>query len=379
MKKLLRNLFLAFVGTLLLGVAAPDDEAPEPVSSFQKPVLEQAGSWSLIMVPDTQNYVKWIRNQPILDLMTAWIEENIDPLNIKMVVIVGDLVQNDEKIINDYDGNQTTMQQWQSVSRALARLDGKVPYVAATGNHDYSINAQGVRTSHFSDYITTERNHLNQKALVQNNRNEQWQPTLENSAYELKNLNGRDYLFLTVEFAPRDTIVEWAKKIAALEQYKNHRVVFITHAYLNDKDQHIKGEQMNWLYWEPYNINNVIQKSSKIALPTANTGKQLWEKLVQPSANIELTLSGHVSGEGYRVDTNIAGKAVHQVLFDAQTMGGGHRSGNGGDGWLRILEFFPDNKTVKVRTFSPLFGASPTTQPFAWKKDARNEFTMEFK
>ena len=99
---------------------------------------------------------------------------------------------------------------------------------------------------------------------------------------------------------------------------------------------------------------------------------------MQPSSNIEMVLCGHISGEGYKCDENKVGKSVHQILFDAQSMGGGHRYGNGGDGWLRILEFFPDGKTVKVKTFSPLFGISPTTRPYAWKKDARNEFTLEF-
>jgi hypothetical protein len=331
------------------------------------------------MIPDIQNYVKWRRNQPILELMMAWIEENVDPLNIRMVVCVGDLVESNEKIINDYDGNQTTSQQWEAVSRAFARLDGKVPYIAAAGNHEYSIDDQGNRRSHYSEYITSDRNHLNQKILVQNNRNEQRIPTLENSAYEIKNLNGRDYLFLTLEYGPRDSIVAWAKKIVALDQYKNHRVVFITHAYLDNKDELISRSPVTWLYWEPYNINNQIQKFGGVALPNANNGKQLWDKLVQPSANIELVLSGHVSGEGYRMEANVAGRAVHQVLFDMQSEGGGHRSGNGGDGWLRILEFFPNNQTVKLRTFSPLFAASPTTRHYAWKKDSRNEFVMEFR
>jgi hypothetical protein len=113
-------------------------------------------------------------------------------------------------------------------------------------------------------------------------------------------------------------------------------------------------------------------------MPNANNGKQIWEKLVQPSTNIEMVLCGHISGEGYRTDQNKAGKPVHQILFDAQSMGGGHRYGNGGDGWLRILEFFPDGRTVKVKTFSPLFGISPTTRQFAWKNDNRNEYTIHF-
>lgn len=92
-----------------------------------------------------------------------------------------------------------------------------------------------------------------------------------------------------------------------------------------------------------------------------------------------MVLSGHFSGEGYKEGINDLGKPVHQIIFDSQAMGGGGRSGNGGDGWLRILEFLPDNKTVHVKTFSPLFGASPTTHEHAWKTDTRNQYTVEFK
>ena len=62
------------------------------------------------------------------------------------------------------------------------------------------------------------------------------------------------------------------------------------------------------------------------------------------------------------------------MLFDAQAIGGD----NGGDGWIRILEFYPDGKTVKVKTFSPLFAVSPATQGMAWKHDSENEFTFYF-
>jgi hypothetical protein len=368
----MKKRILACVFMFLLGTTVSFSQ-----NNYRKPALEQKGSWSLIMVPDLQNYVKWQRNQPLVDLMFTWIADNVDSLNIKMVMGVGDLVENDGKITNDYDGDQTSERQWECVSKAFSKLDGKIPYIAATGNHDYSIDRQGSRTSSYSTFFTSEKNYLNQKFLVQNTRNEQGQPTLENAAYEIKGLNGKDYLFMTVEFGPRDTVLAWAKNVAALPQYKNHRVILSTHEYLNAKDKRTTGE-IGWLLWEPYNINNVIQKSPKIKLPHANNGQQIWEKVVHPSANIEMVLCGHISGEGYRKDKNSTGKTVHQILFDAQSMGGGHRDGNGGDGWIRILEFFPDGKTVRVRTFSPLFGISPTTQQFAWKADARNEYTIQF-
>lgn len=52
--------------------------------------------------------------------------------------------------------------------------------------------------------------------------------------------------------------------------------------------------------------------------------------------------------------------------------------GNGGDSWLRWMEFMPDKKTVKVKTFSPLFALSPTTQKFAWHREPYNEFEIQF-
>lgn len=66
------------------------------------------------------------------------------------------------------------------------------------------------------------------------------------------------------------------------------------------------------------------------------------------------------------------------MTFNAQALGGGWY-GNGGDGWLRILEFLPDDKTVKVRTFSPFFAISPKTQHLAWRTESYDQFSFELK
>lgn len=345
-------------------------------SSFEKPKLSNADSWSIIVLPDVQNYSKFNRNQPILDLMMSWVEDHIDSLNVKMVVCVGDLVEQNDIINQGHDGDQSAQRQWEFISRMFARLDGKVPYIAATGNHDYSIDRQGKRSSRYSEFFTVDKNWRNRKVIVQNSTNENGVPTLENSAFELKDVNGKDYLFLTVEFAPRDTVLAWASQVVNLPQYKKHRVILTTHAFLSEKDKRTTAVP-KWLMYEPYSVNNQIQKSPKIVLPKANSGEQIWSKLVEPASNIDLVLCGHISGEGYRVDQNSSGRAVHQMLFDAQSEGGGHRYGNGGDGWLRIIEFLPDNSTVKVKTYSPLFGISPTTQDHAWRRDVRNEFSFK--
>lgn len=347
-------------------------------STYQKPKLDHEDSWSVILLPDIQNYTKWNRNQPILDLMMAWIEDNIDTLNIKMVLCVGDLVEQNDLIMPAHNGDQSAQRQWEFVANSFSRLNGKVPYVNALGNHDFTIDTTLKRTTRFDEFFKIDDNWLNRKALVQNGTNESGEQSLQNSVYEVKSINGgKDYLFMTVEYAPRDTVLSWAKKIAELEQYKDHRIVLTTHVYLSPKDEHWDGEN-RWIMYEPYVIDNRTQKSERYLLPFSNNGKQIWEKLVKPAPNIEMVLSGHIFGEGYRMDRNDADNTVHQMLFDMQGEGGGHIEGNGGDGWLRILEFFPDNKTVKVKTFSPLFGSSPSTRHLAWRTDNRNEFKMVF-
>jgi hypothetical protein len=343
--------------------------------SYRKPTLENRNSWSLILLPDPQNYVKYGRNQPILDLMTEWIYENIDSLNIRMVLCTGDLVEQNDRINRGFSGNRSSQRQWEAIARSMGILDGQVPYITATGNHDYTYEASGRKTSRFKEFFPIDKNFLNRKIICQNTLNAEGLPTLENSAYEIKSLHGIDYLFLCLEFAPRDTVVSWAAKIAAMEEYKHHRIILLTHAYLNSKSERTKGD-VNVTCYNPYAVNGVITKRRQ-KLPDANNGEDIWKKLVQPASNIELVVCGHISVDGYRTDANAAGKTVHQMLFDTQSVGGGHQ-GNGGDGWLRILEFLPDGKTVHVKTFSPLFAISPTTQQFAVKKDPANDFTFKF-
>ncbi|MCC6290127.1 MAG: metallophosphoesterase [Chitinophagaceae bacterium] len=328
---------------------------------FEAPVLSDSNSWSVIMLPDPQTYQKFARNQPLFELMTAWVSENIDRLKIKLVMCTGDLVEQNEMINPDgTTANQPSKSQWESVSRAFGRLDGKVPYMLAAGNHDYGYNNISTRNSNYNKYFPVDKNFLTQKGIREVALNAENIPSLENAAYEFTSPQGRKFLLLTLEFAPRDTVLNWAKSTVAQEKYKNHTAIVLTHSYLNTKNEQIEKENY------------------KIA--EGNYGAAIWHKLVQPSSNIQLVFSGHIGAPdnarehvGFRQDKNAAGKKVSQMVFNAQAMGGGWY-GNGGDGWLRMLEFLPDGKTIKVKTFSPFFAISPTTQQFAWRTEAYDQF-----
>ena len=334
---------------------------------YEKPKLSNQDSWSMILLPDVQSYVKFGRNQPILDLMMTWIVENMDTLNVKMVMATGDLVDDNKAVVaNSNKMNQPAKSQWEAVSRSFSKLDGKVPYITCTGNHDYSFGDNRKKNSLFNQYFPVDKNFLNQKILRYATENTEGVLSLENAAYEFTDPYGNKYLFVSLEFAPRNTVIDWAKKTIDRKEYKDHRVVLLTHSYINADSKHIVKEG--------YPMDPLEN----------NYGENVWKKLVKPSTNIEMVVCGHIASPnkfdrhvGFRTDKNDGNKSVNQMLFNAQALGGGWH-GNGGDGWLRILEFLPDGKTVKVRTFSPLFAISPTTQQYAWEKAAYNEFTFVF-
>ena len=48
--------------------------------------LTDAQSFSMILLGDPQGYIKYDINQPLFDLCTAWIADNIDQLHIKAVL-----------------------------------------------------------------------------------------------------------------------------------------------------------------------------------------------------------------------------------------------------------------------------------------------------
>ncbi|MCX6694996.1 MAG: metallophosphoesterase, partial [Candidatus Altiarchaeota archaeon] len=72
----------------------------------------------------------------------------------------------------------------------------------------------------------------------------------------------------------------------------------------------------------------------------------LWDDLIAPNTNVFLVLNGHDHGEARRNDT-VNGRTVRQMLADYQDYS------NGGDGWLRILEFSPIENKLYVKTYSP--------------------------
>lgn len=361
---------LCFAGVAL--AQGPKGEPQIPVY----PTLQDEASFSMILIPDPQSYTKFAANQPLFDLQTAWVAQNIDRLNIKAALFTGDMVEQNGKQIsapkpNEYNGDQTGRQQWEAVSRALSRLDNRLPYVVAQGNHDIGEITATDRHTIMPNYVYPERNILFEKCLVSTCQNWQGVHTMENSAYEFHDKAWGDLLVITLEFAPRDEAIAWAKELTESDKYKNHKVILLVHSWLNTAGDRITQEGYT--------------------LRPCNWADDVWKKLVYPSKNIVMVLSGHsgaapkIEGDvkstnfkptsSYRIDKAADGRSIPQMMFNSQ-QGDGDWNGNGGDCWLRILEFKPDGKTIGVRTFSPMFAISRLTQHLAWRTAEYDQFDI---
>ena len=374
----MKRFFLLFTALFCLNSVWAQSPKAEPIIPVY-PTLQSEGSFSMIMVPDPQSYTKFAANQPLFDLQTAWIAQNIKRLNIKAALFTGDMVEQNGKITskplpNPHNGDQTGRQQWEAVSRALSRLDNRLPYVVAQGNHDIGHITATDRHTIAPEYIYPERNIKFEDCLVSTCANFEGVHTMENSAYEFRTETWGNLLVITFEFAPRDEVLAWAKQLIESNEYKNHKVIIITHSWLDTAGNRIANEGYTVRPW--------------------NVPENIWKKLVYESKNISLILCGH-TGDAPKIAKNVAntnykptssiridkaadGRDIPQMMFNSQ-QGDGDWNGNGGDCWLRILEFKPDGKTISVRTFSPLFALSRLTQHLAWRKAEYDEFDIVIK
>jgi hypothetical protein len=92
-------------------------------------------------------------------------------------------------------------------------------------------------------------------------------------------------------------------------------------------------------------------------------GQQVYDAL-KDNPNLFLMLCGHNHGESRRSDLGDDGHTIYSVLADYQSYT------NGGNGYLRIMQFSPANNEIRVKTYSPTLSAYET--------DASSEFVLSY-
>jgi len=371
----LKSASLGSMAVVTGGLGADTPGKPLPGLPDPAEGLKGSKAWSLAVIPDTQNYTKFARNQASFHVMTEWLRDHAEAWNIQAVLHEGDFVEQNDIAEGGGSGwgDQNSTSQWACAQRAMSKLYGVVPTILATGNHDYGPRNSENRQTRFNTHFGLTDNPLTCDGKGggvwrESGTNAFGAKTLENAAYELKAPDGRQLLILSLEWGPRREAVEWAKSVLKQDRYQDHLGILLTHAFLlpdnqRDSDDNRGGNPHHYPTGEDGNTHD---------------GEDLWHKLVQSSRQIQMVLNGHEMGRhtGYRVDTAKEGQDVHQMLFNAQGLGGYREDTNGGDGWIRLLTFEPDGTTLTVRTFSPV-KLKQSQDP--WFRDADWCFQIQLK
>jgi len=287
--------------------------------SSRKAFAASGDYFSLIVLPDTQNYVLGTPDySSILESQVSWILSNLQSQKIAFVMQEGDMT------------NNNIQAQWDKFAHAIKRMDGKVPYALTVGNHDQ------IGDSEYTNFnnnfpISIYRQYTYFGGTFKSDK-------LEN-AYYLFSAGGRDWVVLSLAYAPSDEILTWAGQIA--DQYASRHVIVLTHCYMyfdsnagspldNTRFGQVANEVYSWMC-------------------ASNNGEGIWNKFVKLHKNITFVFSGHTLGTGIgrRMDESIYGNQVYQILANYQMLS------NGGDGYLRIVDIYPDDKIFKVKTYSP--------------------------
>ena len=268
-------------------------------------VWADAKDFSIVVLPDPQHYAS--KHYEIGLAQTEWIADNIDKLQIKFVVTVGDNV----------DAGYSDSQYTNSTS-FMNKLNGLVPYGIACGNHDLKDTKKGSYTCRkFVDYYGPK---VFEKYP--------WYGGASQSGFSsYQTFTGGGFKFIALELAVAapQTEIKWAKQVMANNPHTP--VILTTHQMLQPDGK--------------------LSKKTAVPGPDRQSPIDVWNQLIEPSSQIFLVLSGHYHGEAHLTKTTHKGQSVQVVLQDYQD------EPNGGNGWLRIFTFKPDQNKIDVQTYSP--------------------------
>lgn len=255
--------------------------------------------YSFVWMSDTQYYSESYPH--IYGDIVDWIAEKKDEMKIKYVVHTGDLVDEADKPY-----------QWETASDNMKVLeDENIPYGVLAGNHDVAgkEGAYDYYWQHFGEDRFKSQDTYG--GSLDNNRGH----------FDLVSSNGNDFIFLYMGWGIGNDEIEWMDEV--LKQYPDRMAILNFHEYLL-----VSGNR-------------------------APIADKIFEQIVVPHDNVIAVLSGHYHDAELLVDEmddNGDGETdryVYQMLADYQ---GGPE---GGQGYIRLMQFDIDNNKLHMKTYSP--------------------------
>lgn len=299
--------------------------------------------YSFAVIGDTQTMCE--RDPEAMEAVYDWILENQKLHKIEYVIGLGDIT------------DDSTDGEWANAKKFIGKLNGKIPYVLTRGNHDDWDDFN--RLLHDGYYETTVDGMMNSGKIELTDPNQPGVIKSTNSdgsvklttregdtpeggtvkgdltnSYRYFNIQGTDYLIMTLDFAPSSKVLAWANEVIA--DHPDHRVIVITHAYMYRDGTTIDAGDM---YPPSYYSGYTDQQN----------GDQMWKNCFSQHENVLMVLSGHDPWQHimYRQDKGVNGNKVTQMLIDAQYV-----DLYGSTGMVALFYFSDDGNTLTVRWYS---------------------------
>ncbi len=318
---------IALSPTLEVQVDDPEGD-PLEVRFFGRPYEPPAEDFTIVALPDTQYYCSgsYGGQADMFYSQTSWIVEQREALNIVYVAHEGDLVN---------DGDDAP-EQWLIADEALSILEDPVttglydgiPYGIAAGNHDQSpLGDPNGTTDLLNKYFGVDRSA--DRAYY----GDHWDENNDDH-YVVFDAGGMSFLVLDLEYdqSGADTgVLDWADQV--ITAHPDHRVMVVGH--------------------------HLIEEDGELS----DQGQDVYAAIGHHDS-LFMMLSGHLTAEVWRSDPAGDTGTVYTLMADYKF------DGNGGDGWLRFMEFSPSTAEIHIQTYSPWLDES--------QKDSDSDFVLPY-
>lgn len=264
-------------------------------------------TFSIAVIGDTQNEV-YSSSGPLFSNRTAWLAANKDSLRLRYILHTGDVV----------NWGWLEPNQYTRAKASMARLtNAGLPWSVAIGNHDTrAVGWNGIKNSTGYGGSAYEGNpecpirlspkECDTELLVRKtgefnaafpvSRLAGLGGTFErgkiDNAWTTFTANKTKWLVVNLEFAPRKSAVEWARKVVA--GHPKHNVILLTHYYLTGKGG----------------------ISTSNAGYGATSGKYLYDQIVSKYPNVKIVASGHTGAYASRSDINKGNRTLSYLGND---------------------------------------------------------------
>ncbi len=293
-------------------------------------------NFTIIGLPDTQFYTEEVQgtnsggggHNGIFKMQTQWIADHRVDSNIVFVSQLGDCVQN-----GDNPPGADKQIEWKRADTSMKKIESPavpvtcgIPYSICVGNHDQAtIGDPNSGSLYYNQYFGAAR--FNGRAYYGGHYGAD-----NDNHYELFSAGGIDFIHISLEYnnnssgAEQTTlqaVLNWAD--ALLKTHSTRKAILSTH--------------------------NLLTTGNPASFQ--GPGQKIYDDL-KDNPNLFLMLAGHVAGEGRRTDV-FAGNTIYSLMSDYQS---GYS--NGGNGFLRIMQFRPAENLMTVKTYSPYSNSSMT-------------------